>query len=116
MNVLAKNQNVVVCVVSSLHVYIIICYESKIWLFVLHGSSCYHSKKYVCFSCSGYEHVYMRPEVNLNWFEISNRFEKSFRLHVSFTAANLEISNPFQKSFGLHGVFTAATFQTEVRY
>ena len=23
----------------------------------------------------------MRPEVNSNWFEISNRFEMSFRLH-----------------------------------
>ena len=33
------------------------------------------------------EHVYMRPEVNLNRFEISNHFEKSFRLHNDFTAA-----------------------------
>ena len=41
------------------------------------------------------EHVYMRPEVNSNWFEISNRFEMSFRLHGN-----------------LHGYFTAATFQT----
>ena len=41
------------------------------------------------------EHVYMRPEVNSNWFEISNRFEMSFRLHGI-----------------LHGYFTAATFQT----
>ena len=32
-------------------------------------------------------HVYMRPEVNSNRFEISNRFEKSFRLHGDFTAA-----------------------------
>ena len=31
------------------------------------------------------EHVYMRPEVNSNRFEISNRFEKSFRLHGDFT-------------------------------
>ena len=38
------------------------------------------------------EHVYMRPEVN------SNRFEMSFRLHGS-----------------LHGDFTAATFQTIAR-
>ena len=45
MNVSAKNQKVVVCVVSSLRVYIIIFYELKIWLFALHGSSCYHSKK-----------------------------------------------------------------------
>ena len=37
----------------------------------------------------------MRPEVNSNQFEISNRFEMSFRLHGN-----------------LHGDFTAATFQT----
>ena len=40
-------------------------------------------------------HVYMRPEVNSNWFEISNHLEVSFRLHCN-----------------LHGNFTAATFQT----
>ena len=40
----------------------------------------------------------MRPEVNSNRFEISNRFEMSFRLHGS-----------------LHGDFTAATFQTIAR-
>ena len=44
------------------------------------------------------EHVYMRPEVNSNRFEISNRFEMSFRLHGN-----------------LHGDFTAATFQTIAR-
>ena len=33
------------------------------------------------------EHVYMRPEVNTNRFEISNRFEKSFRLHGDFITA-----------------------------
>ena len=37
------------------------------------------------------EHVYMRPEVNLNRFEISDCFEMSFRLHGNlhrdFTAA-----------------------------
>ena len=33
------------------------------------------------------EHVYMRTEVNSNRFEISNGFEKSFRLHGDFTAA-----------------------------
>ena len=38
------------------------------------------------------EHVYMRPEVKSNRFEISNRFEMSFRLHGN-----------------LHGDFTAAT-------
>ena len=27
------------------------------------------------------EYVYVIPEVNSNWFEISNRFEMSFRLH-----------------------------------
>ena len=40
----------------------------------------------------------MRPEVNLNRFEISNRFEMSFRLHGS-----------------LHEDFTAATSQTKAR-
>ena len=39
------------------------------------------------------EHVYMRPEVNSNRFEISNRFEMLFRLHGilhrDFTAASL---------------------------
>ena len=40
------------------------------------------------------EHVYMRPEVNSNRFEISSRFENSF---------------------GLHGDFSAATFQTIIR-
>ena len=44
------------------------------------------------------ERVYMRPEVNSNRFEISNRFEMSFRLHGN-----------------LHGDFTAATFQTMAR-
>ena len=43
------------------------------------------------------EHVYMRPEVNSDRFEISNRFEM-FRLHGN-----------------LHGDFTAVTFQTMVR-
>ena len=37
----------------------------------------------------------MRLEVNSNRFQISNRFEMSFRLHAN-----------------LHGDFTAATFQT----
>ena len=42
----------------------------------------YHSLHHVFtnFNC-------MRPEVNSNWFEISNHFEKSFRLHGNFTAA-----------------------------
>ena len=40
----------------------------------------------------------MRPEVNSNRLEISNRFEMSFLLHGS-----------------LHGDFTAATFQTMAR-
>ena len=44
------------------------------------------------------EHVYMIPEVNSNRFDISNRFEMSFRLHGS-----------------LHGYFIAATFQTIAR-
>ena len=37
----------------------------------------------------------MRPEVNSNWFEISNRFEMLLRLHGN-----------------LHEDFTATTFQT----
>ena len=40
----------------------------------------------------------MRPEVNSDRFEISNRFEMLFRLHDS-----------------LHGDFTAVTFQTIAR-
>ena len=44
------------------------------------------------------EHVYMRPEVNSDRFEISNRFGMSFRLHGN-----------------LHGYFTEATFQTIAR-
>ena len=44
------------------------------------------------------EHVYMRPEVNSNRFEISNRFEMLFRLHGN-----------------LHRDFTAASFQTIAR-
>ena len=64
----------------------------------------------------GLEQVYMRPERNSNCFEISNRFEKSFRLRGSLTAVNLEISNRFQKLFRLYGDFTKATFQTTVRF
>ena len=37
------------------------------------------------------EHVYIRLEVNSNRFEISNRFEKSFRLHDDFAA---QLSKP----------------------
>ena len=44
------------------------------------------------------EHVYMRPEVNSNRFEISHRFEMLFRLHGN-----------------LHRDFTAASFQTIAR-
>ena len=65
---------------------------------------------------SNLEHVYMRPEVNSNRSEISNRFEKSFRLHASFTMVNLEISNSFQKLFRLRGDFIAVTFQTIERF
>ena len=35
-------------------------------------------------------HVHMRPEVNSNRFEISNPFEKSFRLHDDFAAATFQ--------------------------
>ena len=37
--------------------------------------------------CRNLEHVYMRPELNSNRFEISNCIEKSFRLQCDFTAA-----------------------------
>ena len=33
------------------------------------------------------EHIYLRPEVNSNRFEISNRIEESFCLHGDFTVA-----------------------------
>ena len=52
----------------------------------------------------------MRPEVNSSPFEISNRFENSFRLHGNSIITNFEISDPFQKLFRLHLDFTAATF------
>ena len=45
-----------------------------------------------------FEHLYMRSEVNSNWFEISRRFEMLFCLHGN-----------------LHGDLTAATFQTIAR-
>ena len=57
----------------------------------------------------------MRPEVNSNRFEISNRFEMLFRLHGNFTVSNLEISSRFQKLSRLHGDFIALTFQTIAR-
>ena len=44
------------------------------------------------------EHVYMRPEVNANRFEISNCFEMSFRVHGN-----------------LHRDFTETSFQTIAR-
>ena len=44
------------------------------------------------------KHVYMRPDVNSNWFEISNHFEILFGLHGN-----------------LHEDFTATTFQTIAR-
>ena len=65
---------------------------------------------------TNWEHVYMRPEVKSNRFEVSNRFEKLFRLHGNFTKVNLDISNLFQKSFRLHGDLNLATFQTVIRF
>ena len=43
----------------------------------------------------------MRPEDTFtsNQYEMSNRFEKSFRLHGNFNESNLEISNHFQIFF-----------------
>ena len=63
---------------------------------------------------SGLEHVYMRLEVNSDRIQISNHFEKSFRLHGSSTAVKLQISNCFQKLLRLHGDFTLAVWQTMV--
>ena len=36
------------------------------------------------------EHVYMRLKVNSNRFEISNHFEKSFRLYDDFAATTFQ--------------------------
>ena len=47
MNVSTKIQNVVVCILFSLNVSIIICYESKVWLFVLYEKFWCHLKKVV---------------------------------------------------------------------
>ena len=45
----------------------------------------------MCYPASLFiEHVYMRPEVNSNRFEISNHFEKSFRLYDDFAAATFQ--------------------------
>ena len=45
------------------------------------------------------EHVYMRPEVNSNRFEISNRFEMSIRLHVIYMEISLwQLSKQWQGS------------------
>ena len=52
----------------------------------------------------------MRPKVNSNQLEISNRFEKSFRLHGNFTTANLRDLKPLVKIVPFHSDFTAATF------
>ena len=52
----------------------------------------------------------MRPEVNSSRLEISNCLEESFRLHGSFTIANLEISIPFKNCFVFDFDFTAAAF------
>ena len=62
------------------------------------------------------EHVYMKPGVNSNRFEISDRLGMPLRLHGNFSAPNLEISNRFQKLFRLHDDFTVTTFQTIVRH
>ena len=62
----------------------------------------------------GLEDVYMRLEVNSDRIQISNRFEKSFRLHGNSTADKLQISNCFQKLLLLHGDFTLAVSQTIV--
>ena len=59
----------------------------------------YHAThKNVAAACSKIERVYMKPEVNSNRFEISDRFEMSFRLHGN-----------------LHKDFTVASFQTIAR-
>ena len=61
------------------------------------------------------EHVYMRLEVNSNQFEISNRFEKSFRLRGNFTTANFEISNHLSKTVSFTWRFLCDNFLIKVR-
>ena len=56
------------------------------------------------------EHIYKRPEVNSNRFEISNRFEKLFCLHGNFTTANLEISKPLSKTVSFTWRFHCRNF------
>ena len=64
-----------------------------------YGNKSQNDRQYTRYVCPVLlEHVYMRPEVNSDRFEILNRFEMSFRLHGS-----------------LHGDFIAATFQTIAR-
>ena len=68
----------------------------SVQFYMISGNMQYHTVKFP--KCATLEHVYIRPEVNSNRFEISNHFEMSFRLHGN-----------------LHGDFTAATFQTMAR-
>ena len=64
INVSTEIQKIVVWVVSSWHVSIITCYESKIWLLALYENSCYHLNKNGCFSCS--EHRYFFSQAGKN--------------------------------------------------
>ena len=47
------------------------------------------------------EVIYIRPKVKSKQFEISNFFERLFRLHGNFTSVDLEISNPFEMATSL---------------
>ena len=52
----------------------------------------------------------MRPEVISKRFEISNRFEKTFRLHGNLTTANLK---PFSKIVQFAWQFHCGTFPND---
>ena len=59
------------------------CQRSDIPITIIHENA----DIFADFLAECLEYVYMTPEVNSNRFEISNHFEKSFRLHDDFTAA-----------------------------
>ena len=72
--------------------------SNKYYLILLNFTRYFFSVNTIFLIDENIEHVYMRPEVNLNRFEISNCFEMSFRLYSN-----------------LRGDFTAAAFQTIAR-
>ena len=68
----------------------------SVQFYMISGNMQYRTVKFP--KCATLEHVYIRPEVNSDRFEISNRFEMLFRLHGN-----------------LHKDFTAASFQLIAR-